>query len=133
MDKRKLIGQTARDLSGIFERLPRATFCLDIGHVHQIDPTMGDAVLILEEFRHRLRQLHISEVNSESKHDLISLEAERSFRVLAQLIPKETPAILESRVSEPGEALGPAARIRIEREMQLVENVLSQPTIMAAD
>ena len=96
MDKRKSIGQTAADLRRIFDRLPEATFCFDIGHAHQIDPTMGEAVLILEEFLERLVQLHVSEVNSESKHDPISLEAATAFAIVSTLIPENVPAILES-------------------------------------
>ncbi|HEV8524523.1 MAG TPA: hypothetical protein VGQ71_08485, partial [Terriglobales bacterium] len=102
MDKRKSIGQTARDLGRLFESFPEATFCFDIGHAHQVDPTMGESVLILEEFGSKLRQVHVSEVNSESKHDPVSLEALRAFQSVADLIPEGTPLILESRV--PGEA-----------------------------
>src|SRR5579864_5701152 len=40
MDKRKPIGQTAADLARIFEALPRASFCFDVGHARQVDPTM---------------------------------------------------------------------------------------------
>ncbi len=71
MDKRKPIGQTAQQLKQIFERLPEATFCFDLGHAYQVDPTMGESVLILEQLRGKLRQLHVSEVNSESRHDPI--------------------------------------------------------------
>jgi hypothetical protein len=98
MDKRKPIGRTAKELREIFNRLPSATFCLDIGHAHQIDPTMGEAILILEEFGSRLRQLHVSEVNSESKHDSISLESASAFSLVAHLIPNDIPIILESRL-----------------------------------
>ncbi len=117
MDKRKPIGQTARDLRGIFNQLPAATFCLDIGHAHQIDPTMGEAVLLLEEFSGRLKQLHVSEVNSESKHDPISLETASAFPVVAHLIQETVPVILESRLV----SLSPAA---IQSEMDAVQYVL---------
>src|SRR5690242_8016114 len=40
MDKRKPTGQTAQDLSEIFKHLPNASFCFDIGHARQVDPTM---------------------------------------------------------------------------------------------
>jgi hypothetical protein len=114
MDKRKSIGQTAADLRRIFDRLPEATFCFDIGHAHQIDPTMGEAVLVLEEFLERLVQLHVSEVNSESKHDPISLEAATAFAIVSTLIPENVPAILESRVSPD----------QVVAEMRLVDNLL---------
>ena len=97
MDKRKPVGQTARHLRDVFQQLPRASLCFDIGHAHQIDPTMGEAVLILEEFKGRMRQIHVSEVNSASKHDLISLEARKAFSIVSHLIPESLPAVLESR------------------------------------
>lgn len=117
MDKRKPVGRTARDLREIFNRLPAATFCLDIGHAHQIDPTMGEAVLLLDEFGGKLRQLHVSEVNSESKHDPISLESQSAFSVVAHLIREDTPVILESRL--PVVSTG-----AIQSEMDSVEQIL---------
>lgn len=123
MDKRKPIGQTARGLSEIFGRLPEATFCLDIGHAHQIDPTMGEAVLLLEGFSGKLRQLHVSEVNSDSKHDPISVESASAFSVVAHLIPESIPVILESRLR----SLTPAA---IQSEMDTAEYVLDRRNIL---
>jgi len=133
MDKRKAIGQSRQGLLEIFDRLPDATFCFDVGHAHQVDPTMGEAFLILEEFRGKLCELHISEVNSESKHDLISLEAERSFEVVAELIPRNVPVILESRVAAPDEQLSDVVLKRIEREIRVVRSVLNASVQVAAD
>src|SRR5258708_27386643 len=72
MDKRKPIGRTARELGPIFEKLPRASFCFDLGHVRQVDPTMSVALEILERFGPRLCQLHVSEVNTQSQHDALT-------------------------------------------------------------
>src|SRR5262249_35490907 len=36
MDKRKPIGQTARDLDELFGALPNASLCFDIGHARQV-------------------------------------------------------------------------------------------------
>jgi hypothetical protein len=133
MDKRKPVGQTRTNLLEIFERLPEASFCFDIGHAHQVDPTMCEAVMILREFGEKLRELHVSEVNSESKHDPISLEAERSFEIVVRLIPENLPVVLESRVAAPGEALSDRVRDRIEREVSVVESLFRTPILMAAD
>ena len=73
MDKRKPIGQTATDLAKFFDALPNASLCFDIGHARQIDPTMSEAWAILQRFLNRIKQLHVSEVNTQSKHDPISL------------------------------------------------------------
>jgi hypothetical protein len=100
MDKRKPIGRTARELASVFRELPLATFCFDIGHARQVDPTMTEAYLILREFGPRLRQVHVSEVNSRSKHDALSYSSMVAFREVAQLIPEHVPLILETPVSE---------------------------------
>jgi hypothetical protein len=100
MDKRKPIGQTASDLADIFEDLPHACFCFDIGHARQVDPTMSEASAILHRFRARIQQLHVSEVNTQSKHDPLSLESILAFQRVSHLVPADAPIILESRVEE---------------------------------
>jgi hypothetical protein len=100
MDKRKSIGQTAADLARIFELLPGASLCLDLGHARQVDPTMTEAAAILQNFGSKLRQLHVSEVNTQSKHDPLSLESILAFRRVAPLVPPDIPVIMESRVPE---------------------------------
>src|SRR5579884_366303 len=64
MDKRKPIGRTVLELNRVFDELPQASFCFDIGHARQVDPTMSQAAEILHAFKCRLRQLHVSEVNT---------------------------------------------------------------------
>jgi hypothetical protein len=100
MDKRKPIGQTAKDLAKFFELLPDASLCFDIGHARQVDPTMSEAWSILQCFRYRIKQLHVSEVNTQSKHDPISLESVLAFQKVSHLLPTDSPIILESRVEE---------------------------------
>lgn len=79
MDKRKSTGRTASELRPIFEQLPEATFCFDIGHAKQIDSTMMEARKLLEAFGHRLRQLHVSYVNSSSRHERLNRESILAF------------------------------------------------------
>jgi hypothetical protein len=100
MDKRKPLGQTADDLSEIFHSLPHASLCFDIGHARQVDPTMSEAAAILHCFRGRIRQVHMSEVNSQSKHDPLSFESILAFRKVTRLIPEDVPVIVESRVGK---------------------------------
>lgn len=100
MDKRKPIGQTAADLVRIFDLLPSASFCFDIGHARQVDPTMSEATAILQVCRKNLKQLHVSEVNTQSKHDPLSLESMLAFQRVAGFVPDEIPVIMESRVDE---------------------------------
>lgn len=99
MDKRKPIGRTAKDLQFIFEKLPEASFCFDLAHAQQVDPTMTEALLMAKEFRHKLRQLHISYVNSKSAHEPLNLEALLAFMKVVPYLPANIPIILESVVS----------------------------------
>lgn len=98
MDKRNQTGRTARELYAIFEKLPNAGLCFDLGHCRQVDPTMNESFLILREFGSRLKQLHISEVNSQSTHDALSEASIRAFQEVSHLIPQNVPVILESPV-----------------------------------
>jgi len=123
MDKRKPIGRTVRELGRIFEQLPQASFCFDIGHARQCDPTMTEAYLMLREFGSRLRQVHVSEVNTRSKHDPLSYASILAYQEVAQLIPAGVPLILET----------PVAEDRIEAEIAKVREALplNRPTMVA--
>ncbi len=99
MDKRKPIGSTAEELARIFDQLPDASLCFDIGHARQVDPTMTEAYLILRDLGSRLRQVHVSEVNTSSKHDVLSYTTILAFQQVAHLIPEHIPLILETPVT----------------------------------
>lgn len=111
MDRRKPAGKTAAELVGIFERLPEASLCLDIGHAWQVDPSMAEARAILSRYGARLRQLHMSEVNEQSKHRPLGAACAAAFRGIAGLLAEEVPLILETPVRE-GEVLGEIERAR---------------------
>lgn len=112
MDKRKPIGRTARELSWIFEQLPDASFCFDIGHARQCDPTMTEAYLILREFGSKLRQVHVSEVNTRSKHDPLSYASILAYQEVSHLIPENVPLILESPLAA-DQIEGEIAKVRL--------------------
>jgi len=116
MDKRKPIGQTASQLQLVFDQLPEASLCLDLGHARQVDPTMTEAFLILHRFTNRLRQLHVSEVSSDSRHAELTLEACIAFKRVADAIPDDVPALIESRVPRPD----------IDREVKIVQRILGR-------
>jgi len=99
MDKRKEIGRTTNDMEILFNELPDAVFCFDIAHVRQVDPTMMEGILMIEKFKDKLVQLHVSEVNTESKHQPLTFESILAFNTLAQFIPKDIPIVLESPVT----------------------------------
>jgi hypothetical protein len=117
MDKRKPIGRTARELDSIFNQLPDASLCFDIGHARQCDPTMTESYLILREFGPKLRQVHVSEVNTRSKHDPLSYASILAYQEVAHLIPADIPLILET----------PVAADQIEAEIAKVRRALPSP------
>jgi hypothetical protein len=122
MDKRKRTGRTVEEMQEVFDRYPKASFCFDIGHARQIDPTMGQAALMLRCFGGRLRQVHVSEVNSRNGHDPISFTAQTAFRRVAHLIPPQTPLILEMVVGED----------QIETQVALAAEALTGRPVMAS-
>jgi hypothetical protein len=111
MDKRKPIGRSAEELSQVFDLLPEASFCFDIGHARQFDSTMTEAYLLLTAFRNRLRQVHVSEVNTSSKHDVMSYTSIQAFRQVAHLVPADIPLILETPTA-PGDLAAEMDRVR---------------------
>jgi len=100
MDKRKRVGRSARDLRALFELFPRAQLCFDIGHARQFDPTMAEARMILQTLHGRLAEVHISEVNTSSRHDPLSAGSISAFRSVAALIPEHIPVILETLIDQ---------------------------------
>jgi len=100
MDKRKAVGRTARDLEGLFAKLPAARFCFDIAHARQVDPTMIEARFLLEACGDRLAEVHMSELNTRSQHEPISAYAMSDYQSLADLIPEDVPIILETLIDE---------------------------------
>jgi len=99
MDKRKPVGRTADELAPFFDALTEARLCFDIGHARQVDPTMCEAEIILERFQDRIRQVHMSLVNSNSVHEPLNYESIMAFKRVAHRIPKNVPIILETPVS----------------------------------
>ena len=99
MDKRKPIGRTVSELKACFDHAPEAQLCLDLGHARQVDPSMTVTFLLLREFGDRLKQVHLSDVSTDSRHNRISYSAGLAFRKIAGLIPTATPIILETPVT----------------------------------
>lgn len=100
MDNRKSTGRTVAEMRELFQRLPRASFCLDVGHARQIDPTMTTALLMLTEFRDRLVQIHVSEVGARGEHLPVSRVGEIALRKLSHRVPGDCPLIIESVVAD---------------------------------
>lgn len=96
MDIRKPVGRTCSELKQLFDIYTHSHLCFDIAHAKQIDGTMVEASRILKEFRGRIKQIHISDVDSQSVHHPINRVAMYSFQKVCDLIPSSVPLILES-------------------------------------
>jgi hypothetical protein len=98
MEKRKPIGRTSAELGLIFERLPEARLCLDVGHSRQIDTSLFETKKILKNHGNRLAEVHLSHVNSACVHESLNLLAMDAFSRISNLIPENVPIILETPV-----------------------------------
>ncbi|MCK4998891.1 MAG: hypothetical protein KAS23_05120 [Anaerohalosphaera sp.] len=115
MDVRKKTGRTADELSSIFEKFDYASLCFDIGHARHVDRTMNRAEAIMRTFLHRIKIIHLSEVDLMGNHIPLSIMALSSFSRLSHLIAMDCPIILESPVSTD-----------IDTEIQKVEKAMGQ-------
>jgi hypothetical protein len=98
MDRRKPVGRTVDELRPVFARLPDASFCLDVAHARQCDPSMAEASRMLDTFRERLAEVHVSELDAQSRHVRLSPAGVWAYQKLAGLIPLEIPVIIEAPV-----------------------------------
>ncbi|HEX2079278.1 MAG TPA: hypothetical protein VHG08_16245 [Longimicrobium sp.] len=98
MDRRKPVGRTVDELRPVFARLPDASFCLDVAHARQCDPSMGEALRMLDTFRDRLAEVHVSELDAQSRHVRLSPAGVWAYQQLAGMIPLEIPVIIEAPV-----------------------------------
>lgn len=122
MDNRKTHARTIAEMRAMFRDYPDATFCLDVGHARQIDPTMSVALHMLLDHGPRLRQLHVSEVGPRGEHLSVGATARWAYAKIAHLIPQGCPLIIESVV---GEAV-------LERELDAVLAAFGEPAAVDA-
>jgi Xylose isomerase-like TIM barrel len=122
MDRRKADGRTAKELLAWFDRLPSARLCFDLAHAQHFDPTMTEAFSILTQFTERIGQVHISELDSASRHFPLSYSAIQAFSEVTWKIPKDAVFIIESRI-QPSD---------IEAEFQKVRSLISQLELIPA-
>lgn len=96
MDLRKAWGRNAEELRAVFESLPDASLCFDVAHVRQFDSSMTEALRILQEFGGRLVEIHISDLQADSRHTRLTRAAITAYQGIAKLIPSTIPVIVEA-------------------------------------
>jgi hypothetical protein len=116
MDRRKADGRTAQEMHRWFDLMPDAEFCFDLAHAQQCDTTMTEAYLLVKTFAERLRQVHISQLDSASHHYLLSEGSVRAFSEISWLIPDDIPYIIESRFRS-AQSCEPFTREEIDDEL----------------
>lgn len=95
MDQRKPMGRTADELDPVFEALPKAGLCFDLAHARQVDPTMTEAFRIIARHGERIREVHVSDVDSSSAHQPLNIPALNAFMRVVPLIRRGVNVILE--------------------------------------
>jgi len=80
-----------------------------------IDPTMQEAEAFLQCFRDRLRQVHISYVNSQSRHERLNYESIMAYRRVAHWLDGSVPVILET----------PVERDEVDEEISAAQSVFA--------
>lgn len=95
MDDRKPTGRTVAELEPLLAALPEAGFCLDIAHAHTVDPSMRLAAELLDRFRCRLREVHLSSIRA-GTHTELTADDESLFAPLLSRC-RDVPWILEAR------------------------------------
>jgi len=95
MDARKDDGRTVEELVSWFAELPEAGFCFDIAHAWSVDDTLTVGAELLDEFRTRLRHVHVSSMGPNLHHVSLTEEHEELFMPLLQRC-LDAPWILEA-------------------------------------
>jgi hypothetical protein len=113
MDSRKTDGRFVDELRRVFDRLPQARFCFDMGHAFQIDPTCRLLHALQDAFASRLGQIHLSVVNDRCGHEPLSPDFVDSLAALGRLVPLVVPVILET----------PVDQAQISRQLQLARQL----------
>ena len=96
LDARTPCGATVDDLRRCFDVLPEAGLCLDVAHARSVDPSMQLAHELLDAFRLRLRQVHVSSLDADHHHvPLLPEDVVAYASVLARC--RDVPWLLEAQ------------------------------------
>lgn len=96
MDRRKSTGRFVNELDALFQALPDAGLCLDVAHARQLDTTLTLLLELITVFAKRIREIHISELDSRCAHHRMSASAVRDYMRIKEFISEGTPVIVES-------------------------------------
>jgi Xylose isomerase-like TIM barrel len=120
MDRRKETGRTVADLDRMLHDLPQAQLCLDVAHARQMDTTLTLLWNFTTQFKNRIAEVHISELDSHCRHLPLSSQAIMDYQRFASALCN-IPVIIESMLYKDQSDLR-------EQEIQLAQAALSQGT-----
>jgi hypothetical protein len=100
MDCAKHDGRFPAELARVFAACPEASFCLDVAHVSTHDPSLRLAFELLEAFGGRLRQLHVSGIETDGTHRTTTPADLDLYAPVLKRCPG-VPVILEAPLAEP--------------------------------
>lgn len=95
MDSRKNDGRSADELERFFVALPEAGLCFDIAHAKSIDETMAQGAQILSRYGNRLRHLHLSSLDENGHHVMLTADDQQLFWPLLASC-RDVPWVLEA-------------------------------------
>jgi hypothetical protein len=77
---------------------PQASFCFDVAHAWQVDRSLRGAADMLDAFGDRLAEVHVSELDDQSRHVRLSPTGIEAYQAVADRIPLHVPVIIEAPV-----------------------------------
>ncbi len=95
MESRKGFGRTVEEMEIVFEKLPNASMCFDIGHAKQMDATMELGRNLCSKFYDRIKTIHFSDVTPNCKHAVVTDSILELFSPIIAMTPKDCFIILE--------------------------------------
>lgn len=96
MDRRKAIGRTVPELEQILPNLPEARLCLDVAHAREIDPSLRLLADLVDAYRDRIAEVHISELDARCSHIAMSEPAVEEYRRFLPALAPDIPIVIES-------------------------------------
>ena len=98
MDNREgTFGKNIEEMEQMFDKLPDASMCFDIGHARQVDPTMELARDLCVKFEEKVKEIHLSKINPFTYgHNPIDDSTLEAFSKVTDILPS-CPIILEYR------------------------------------
>ena len=95
MDPRKKRGKDVNDLQSIFEEFPKFGMVYDICHLSLVDPTLEEGEKMIEIFKDRIKEIHLSGIGKENESHVLLSESKNGDELLEHSRLLKAPKIIE--------------------------------------